>query len=71
MILLVMTKIISYFNIINKIFYFNIIKTQHQTTLIRFIDGEKNIMNFSSEANFFLEILGEATASFASLWLRA
>ena len=34
MILLVMTKIISYFNIINK------------TTLIRFIDGEKNIMNF-------------------------
>ena len=53
MILLVMTKIISYFNIINKFFYFNIIKTQHQTTLIRFIDGEKNIMNFSSEANFF------------------
>ena len=53
MILLVMTKIISYFNIINKIFYFNIIKTQHQTTLIRFIDGEKNIMNFSSEANSF------------------
>ena len=28
-------------------------------------------MNFSSEANFFFEILGEATASFASLWLRA
>ena len=51
-----MTKIISYFNIINNFFfYFNIIKTQHQTTLIRFIDGDKNIMNFSSEANFFLK----------------
>ena len=70
MILLVMTKIISYFNIINKIFLLNIIKTQHQTTLIRFIDGEKNIMNFHLR-QIFLEILGEATASFASLWLRA
>ena len=66
-----MTKIISYFNIINKIFLLQYHKDSTPNYPNRIYRWWKKYYEFFIWGKCFLEILGEATASFASLWLRA
>ena len=69
-----MTKIISYFNIINKIFLLQYHKDSTPNYPNQIYRWWKKYYEFFIWGKFFLEILGEATASFASfasLWLRA